>query len=211
MPMATAILALLALPVARTSERPTPDLTDAGERAMQQDIDVIVGDRPVDRAEIRRRLVAEFLAGHASSRLREAFDDRWAGAFVEHSAGRTTLVVRLKGYSPDTRKLQESARRPDATGFEVRIVEGVEFTEAEIRAKLQPKLEAVRNAFPTFQGHYVDDATSEVVVLVARPELFGERSAASDRARAEREMSRVLTAILRHPGRVKAMPGSFRP
>lgn len=182
----------------------------SSERALEQDVDAIAGDGPADRAEIRRQLIAESDLSSELGRLREAFDERWAGAFVEHVDGKTTLVVRLKGYSRDAGELQIAQPHQVDQTYETRIVEGVEFTEAEIRERIRPKLDAVKAAFPSVQGHYVDDATSEVVVLVSRPELFEGRSSAAARAEAERELSLRLSQIVGLPARVTLLPGPFR-
>jgi hypothetical protein len=141
--------------------------------------------------------------------LREDFGSRWAGAFIEHIDGNTVLVVRLKGYSPETAKAA-SAQEQLNSGYSTRMVEGIEFTEAEVQEKVRPKLEAVKTAFPSFQGHYIDDETSEVVALVSRPDLFRQGYVPSERSKVEREMSFVLSALLGHPARVKALPGPMR-
>jgi hypothetical protein len=207
--MVSAVLLTFAFPYELEAESISSAEIASGERAVQQDIDTIVGDQPIDRAEVGRRLDAEFHASIQLDRLREDFGSRWAGAFVEHVNGNTVLVVRLKGHSPET-TAAASARKQSSSSYSIRIVEGVEFTEAEIQENIRPKLDAVKNAFPSFQGHYIDDATSEVVILVSRPELFQRDYGFSERANAEREMSVVLSAILSHPARVRALPGPMR-
>jgi hypothetical protein len=125
-----------------------------------------------------------------------------------HEDGESRLVVRLKGVSRSGDEVTSQAA--EAT-VPIEIVEGVEMTESEVAVRIEERLERIRSAFPTFQGHYVDDKTSEVVVLIARPDLFESGVSELDRSTAEQRLGLLLSGIVELPARVTVMPAGFSP
>lgn len=131
------------------------------EQAMEVDAIWVATALDITPEEARSRLNLQEQAGEISERIREQYANRLAGIYIEHEPT-SRLVVRLTGPEAERTRFHHFG----ADTLEVAFVPGADRTLVELQQLLDANLENIKAELPTFQGSYVDERTSEVVIDV---------------------------------------------
>jgi len=130
--------------------------------ALKKDAETIAEIYQISHEDAFRRLKLQEAAGERLvAQIKEEFKERFAGSYIEHDPV-DRMVVRLKGDAEvATRKLEVEG--------DVLLVEfksGQPYTKNELENIFSKKQEELSFQIKNIQGHFVDEKTGEIVLIV---------------------------------------------
>ena len=118
----------------------------------------------IDEAARRSRILAA--RGNLAIDLRNEFESRFAGSYLEHVPD-LRIVVRLTGNSPVSSRLAVN----DEGSIPIAFLTDARATLEELEAALDAHQKALYSKIPALQGLYADERTGDIVLVVHAPEV----------------------------------------
>ncbi|KYZ86117.1 hypothetical protein [Alloalcanivorax xenomutans] len=146
----------------------------------------------INEDEALHRLKWQAAAGDVVARLRDQYQNRLAGLYIEH-APTERIVVRLKG----NERVASRAFNVSDEQVAVEFVVGAPHTQAELQQAIATNPDTLKATFPGLQGTHTDPRTGEVVLTV----LGGDKESRQMRSKAE-----SASQDLGVPVRVRTIP-----
>jgi len=137
------------------------------DEAMEVDANKVAAALGITPEEARRRINVEHHAGPIIERIRRENEDRLAGIYIEH-VPLSRLVVRLTGYQARRAEFHQFG----ADQLEVAYELGADRTFAQLQGLVDANILSLSENFPGWQGGYVDERTSEVVIHVLKSKMI---------------------------------------
>ncbi|ACB28222.1 hypothetical protein Mrad2831_6300 (plasmid) [Methylobacterium radiotolerans JCM 2831] len=157
-----AILSVAIAGTASAASQPTAARLLSAEQAREVDAQALASASKITTAEARQRLAVQRESRDLVASLRSTYGNRIAGIYREWTPS-PRLVVRLKGASAE----RVSRANLPTGSVEVVIKSGARFGADELKQAGRTHAKALRAAFPTLGGTWVDERTGELVVEVA--------------------------------------------
>lgn len=139
-----------------------PRLLSSAE-AREVDADALASATRISAAEARHRLAVQSDSRDLTASLRATYAGRLAGIYRDWTPA-PRIVVRLKGQNAVRGRIVNLPSGP----VEVSIVSGATRTVEELLQARADHAQALRAAFPSMSGTWVDERTGELVIEVAQ-------------------------------------------